>query len=236
MEGVYKNMQDLTVILYTANNISEYFLESTSWHLYKAIKDLPMVVVSQKPLTFRQGDHHIVVGDIGRSHLNIYRQALIGARAAKTKYISLVEDDVLYHGDHFKYRPPEGVFGYNMNTWALFTWVKPAIFNYKDRINLSGLICERELFIEAIGERFAKYPDDSKTDISIWAEPGKYEGHLGVTKRQMEKFYSDTPNVAFSHETALSFENLGKRKKMGQPRALKIPYWGNAEDIIKLYE
>ena len=237
-------MQDITLVYYTANKISSNFFANTWDYLQRARNggqvepdgelELPMIAVSQK---FMFAEDNIVV-DFKPSHLNIYKQALIGAKAVKTKYIALCEDDVLYHPDHFKYRPPEGVFGYNMNVWAIYTWVKPSIFNYKDRINLSGLICERELFIGAMEERFAKYPDDSKTEIAIWAEPGKYEGpsHLGVTERKIEKFYADNPNVAFSHETALSFLNMGKRKKMGQPRALEIPYWGKASDIIKLYQ
>lgn len=234
-------MQDLTVIYYTANYISEKFAENTKKELLKAVGELPIIVVSFKPsLVGERGKNTInnifFVTEIERSHLNIYRQALVGAKAAKTKYIALVEDDVLYHPDHFKYRPPEGVFGYNMNVWSIFTWVKPPIFNYKDRINLSGLICERNLFIEAMEERFAKYPDDSKIDLSIFAEPGKYEGHLGVTKRQFEKFYSDNPNVVFSHETALSFDGLGKRKAMGKVKAIEIPYWGRAEDVVLLYQ
>lgn len=232
-------MQDLTAVMYTANNISNNFLAQVSEYMLVAVKGIALICVSQSEIKMankRDDYQNIVVGDIGRSHLNIYRQALIGAKAAKTQYIALIEDDVLYHKDHFKYRPPEGVFGYNMNVWSIFTWVQPPIFNYKDRINLSGLICERDLFIEAMEERFAKYPDDSKTDISIWAEPGKYEGHLGVTKRQLEKYYSDNPNVAFSHETALSYDGLGKRKAMGKIKAIEIPYWGKAEDVIKLYE
>lgn len=235
-------MQDLTIVYYTANYLGEKkpdFWAHTLKTLIKAIgKDTPMVMVAQKPTMFAglAGADLIVVGEIGRSHLNIYRQALEGARAAKTKYIALVEDDVLYHEDHFKYRPPEGTFGYNLNVWSIFTWVKPAIFNYKSRINLSGLICERDLFIDAMEERFDRHPDDSKTDISIWAEPGKYEKYLKVTEQKIQTFYSDTPNVAFSHETALSYLNLGTRKKMGQPRATAIPYWGTAEEVLKLYE
>lgn len=232
---------DLTIVYYTANsfdldNPKDDFFTETWNKLHDARGNIPIIAVSQEDLGLVSSIENIVVGKIGKSHLNIYRQALIGAKAAKTPYIALCEDDVLYHPDHFKYRAPHGVFGYNMNVWSIFTWVNPPIFSYKDRINLSGLICERELFIETMEERFAKYPDDSKIDISIWAEPGKYEGHLGVTKRQFEKFYSDNPNVAFSHETALSFNGLGKRKAQGKIKATAIPYWGTAEQVRSLYE
>jgi hypothetical protein len=41
------------------------------------------------------------MGDIGRSHLNIYRQILEGCKAATTKYVAMAEDDILYSESHF---------------------------------------------------------------------------------------------------------------------------------------
>lgn len=224
-------MNDLTVIYYTANSLPEVFDTKIREQLLKAKGDYPLISVSQKPMDFGE---NICVGDIGRSHLNIYRQALLGAKNATTKYIALAEDDVLYSPDHFKHRSSDGTFAYNMSTWALYTWTKPATYSYKDRINLSGLICERDLFIEAMEERFARWPGDT-APIRNWAEPGKYENHLGVTKRVLEKFYTDIPNVVFSHETALSFDNLGKRKRLGYARAYDVPYWGRADQLITYY-
>lgn len=235
-------MNDLTVIYYTANVIPAKFARNMQEQLIEAVGDMQVVSVSKKE-PFDDGNTSMLVGqtnilfkDAPRSHLNIYRQALLGAKAATTKYIALAEDDVLYHEDHFKHRPKPGVFAYNMSVWSIYTWVKPAIFSYKDRRNLSQLICERDLFIEAMEERFAKYPDDDKTPLYNWSEPGKYENNLGVTERQTEKFYTDIPNVAFSHETALSYLNLGKRKKLGNLRVTALPHWGTAEGVLALYE
>lgn len=232
-------MNDLTIIYYTANEIPRDFALAMQFNLLKAIEGKPIVCVSigEKGIEGLYGsDIKFVFLNIERSHLNIYRQALIGAKEAKTKYIALVEDDVLYSKEHFKYRPKPGVFAYNMSVWSIYTWVKPALFSYKDRRNLSQLICERELFIEAMEERFAKYTDDDKTPIYNWAEPGKYEKNLGVTERVSEKFYTNIPNVAFSHENALSYLNLGKRKKLGNLRVTALPHWGTAEEVLALYE
>lgn len=226
-------MSDLTVIYYTANHISQLFARTIQHYLLGAIGELPLISVSQKPMNFGE---NICVGEIGRSHLNIYRQALIGAKAAKTKYIVLAEDDILYSPGHFKYRPSNGVFAYNMSVWSIYTWVRPPIFSYKDRRVLHSMICERDLFIEAMDERFNKYPNESKVNLGLWAEPGKYEDQLGVTVRQTEKFYTAIVNVAFSHETALAFGNLGTRKKLGNLRVTALPYWGSAEQVLSLYE
>ncbi len=229
-------MNDLTIIYYTANFISDKFMKNIQKQLLTASGDLPIISVSQKPMNFGR---NICVGNIGRTHINIWREAYIGAKEAKTKYIALAEDDVLYSPGCFtRHTPTPGVFAYNQNVWRLYTWVKPAIFSYLDFINMNSLVCERDLFVEAMEERFAKWPDDSKINLSDWGEPGKYEGkgHLEVTERKIEEFYSPISNIAFSHQTALSFLHLGKRKKLGYLRSFEVPYWGHAEEILKLYE
>lgn len=226
-------MSDLTCVYYTANAISDHFAQSTRKQLRAALGDLPLISVSQKPIDF--GDNHIFQGE--RSHFNIYRQALMGAKLAKTPYIALCEDDVLYSPEHFKLRSSPGKFAYNLGAWSIFTWGQP-MFTHKGTVrrNLHSLICERDLFIEAMEERFEKYPDPSgQRTKDLWAEPGKYERQLGVTVRETEEFYTNPPNIVFSHETELSFEGLGERKRMGEFRAYVIPYWGEASQVRKLY-
>src|SRR5574337_272588 len=111
--------KDLTIIYYTSNWLdthNPYFLANTKKQLLKAIGDLPLISVSQKPIALGK---NICVGDIGRSHLNIYRQILIGAKAAKTKYVALAEDDILYSWEHFhEHLPEKGKFAYDINKWS----------------------------------------------------------------------------------------------------------------------
>ena len=233
MADIYKD-DNLTCIYYTANVISDYFAENTRKQLLEASEGRPLISVSLKPIDF--GDN--LWTDNERSHVNIYRQALIGAQAAETKYIALCEDDVLYSKEHFRYRPTTGRFAYNLGTWAVYTWQDPPMFNHKGggRINLNSLICERKLFIDAMEERFEKYPDETLVNTNLWAEPGKYERQLGVTVRETEVFYTNPPNIVFSHEDELSFAGLGVRKRLGELRATEIPHWGRAEKIMGLYK
>lgn len=224
---------DLTIIYYTANVVPGAFANSVYTQLLRAAQGQKIIVVSQKPMLVEETQVQV---DFHRSHLNIYRQALIGAKLADTEYIALAEDDVLYTPEHFKRRPSPGKFAYNLATWNIFTWGEP-LFHHKDggRINLNGLICERELFIEAMEERFTRWPDDSKIKLGLWAEPGRYEGHLDVTIREVETFYTYPPNIIFSHQTALSYDNLGEKKRMGQLRTDSLPYWGRATEVVSLY-
>lgn len=218
--------QDLTIVLYTAKTISDLFERETRHYLLEALPSGTTFILDE------------IHKGVTPSHVNIYRQALRGVKQATTKYIALAEDDVLYSPEHFKHRPSPGKFAYNVNSWMIYTWEKEPVFSQKlgGRRNLNGLICERELFIEAMEERFAKYPDESKVDLSIWAEPGKYERMLGVTIRETEIFTTNPPNIVFSHDKELSFKGLGKRKRLGEIRATEIPYWGKAQDIRSLYE
>ncbi len=227
-------MNDITIILYTCNEVPLAFASNTYNQLLKAAQGAPIVVVSQKPMPV---DEQNIVVDLPRHHLSIYRQALIGAKAADTKYIALCEDDILYSPEHFKYRPKNMLkFAYNMNFWNIATWGEP-VFTQKlgGRRNLGNLICDRDLFIHAMEERFLRWPEGSKVNLSNWAEPSKYERHLDVSIREWEPFATNPPNIMFSHETALSFGNLGTRKRLGEIRASEIPYWGSATKVRSLY-
>jgi len=222
---------DLTIIYYSANVVPNHFADKFWIQLEKAAQGLNIIPVTQKPLPI---ENNIVV-DLPRHHLSIYRQALLGAEIATTKYIAMAEDDVLYSPEHFKQRPEVKPFAYNMGYWNITTWGEP-LFTHKggSRINLGNLICEREAFIYAMTERFDKYPD-GKVNLGLWAELGKYERQLGVTVQEYETFYTNPPNIMFSHETSLSYEGLGTRKRLGEFRANNIPYWGEAKTIRSYY-
>lgn len=216
-------MSDLSIVYYTANTLPPKFAQNTLKQLQKASEGLPFIRVDKDSMT-------------PASHVGIYRQALSGAKQAKTRFIALVEDDVLYSPAHFKYRPKNAPFAYNLGAWSIFTWGEP-MFTHKGKVrkNLNSLICEREAFIEAMEERFRKYPDESKIKIDVWAEPGRYEKHLGVTEQPTEEFYTNPPNIVFSHQSELSYKKMGTKKRVGEYRAYSIPFWGDASKIRAMY-
>jgi hypothetical protein len=223
---------DLTIIYISANVIPEGFAEKTQEQLLKAAQGQPIISVTHKPTDL--GDNIVV--DLPRSQASIYRQVLLGAKQADTKYVAVAEDDVLYSPEHFKFRPSNKHWGYNMNAWSIFTWSEP-MFTYKapsGRRNLNGLTCERQLLIDHLEERFKLWPDE--VDINIFGEPGKYDNQLGTLPYPSQDFYTNPPNIVFSHQANLQFEGLGTRKALGQIRATEIPYWGTAKQIRSYYE
>jgi hypothetical protein len=172
--------------------------------------------------------------------LNIYRQILIGAKVAKTKYVAMAEDDILYSWEHFhtpRKLPPDDVFMYDMNKLSIFTWSNPPIYSLRyNRWVVNHLIAPRDLLVESLEERFAKYPDDSKVPLKVWGDPGRYENSLGVTVRKVDDFMSTCSSIVFSHEYAYGYEfNQGQRKRLGDFRCNEIPYWGRAEEVLQAF-
>lgn len=250
-------MKDLTIVYYTSNYLDEhnpYFLENTKRQLVKAIGDLPLIVVSQKPVEAFVGHcgdfTNLVVGDIGRSHLNIYRQIMWGAEKANTKYVAMAEDDIFYSESHFHSRQIEtefnaqgDVFLYDMNKVSLFTWTKPPMFSFRSKRKVvNQLIAPRDMLVEAMHERFDRVDElkhQGKTEeqiIKYFGDPGRYEKLLGVTERKSFEFYSQSPSIVLSHEHAFGYLTQGNRKRIGDIRIVELADWGRAEDMIKLYE
>lgn len=250
------NKDNLTVIYYTCNHLEDtnpYFLENTEKQLVKAIDDLPMVIVAHREDSFKwftenrkRGETtNIIVGNIGRSHLNIYRQILIGAKASTTKYVAMAEDDIFYSYEHFHSKVPDKeLFLYDMNKLSLFTWTNPPLYSFRhNRMVINQLIAPRELLIESLEERFKRVEElksQGKREediIKYWGDMGRYENLLGVTVRPTDTFMCTNPSIVFTHENAFGYEfNHGSRKRLGDLRIIEVPQWGRAEDMLKLYK
>lgn len=227
---------DLTLIHYTSNYLDEHnpvFAAIVRNQIVKSADEYPIISVSQKPMNF--GNVNICVGDIGRSHLNIYKAILIGAKAAQTEFVGCAEDDVLYDYSHWRtHRPPSYRFAYNLNRWGVNTWSMP-LYGYRARIVVNQLLAPRDLLVEAFEERFAKYPDPDKTPLSQFAEPGRFEKQLGVKPREFECYASPIPSVVFSHEHAFGYLSRGQRKSIGEFPREELPHWGSAKDMQSLW-
>lgn len=232
----------MTVIYYTSNHLettNPVFLDNTKRQLAKAIGDLPLICVSQKPVEkFINGEYeNVVLGDIGRSHLNIYRQILEGTKRAKTPYVAMAEDDILYSYEHFhsqeilKNLKPD-VFLYDMMKLSLFTWTTPQIFSFRTKRKVvNQLIAPRDYLIDALEERFKLV----NPQLKFWGDPGRYEEKLGVSPRKSFEVYCDNPSIVFSHPEAFGYLSQGTRKKHGDLRIIEVVGWGKASDVAKAW-
>lgn len=159
----------------------------------------------------------------------IYRRMLEGAKQATTPYVAVIEDDVLYPPEHFKYRPEPDTFAYNQHRWALIDYKEP-MYSWRNRKSNCSLIAPRELMIEALEERFEKWPQGWPFVGELGRE--RVEVRLQVTPRKAIEWYSTVGVVQINHDGASEDRQKRNRKDHGPVRAYDIPVWGKAADLL----
>ena len=221
---------DITIIMLTANKVPKGWAKFHKEKLLEAINGAPIITISKEPLDW--GMNLLQTEGYGPS--NIYFQMLKGAKIATTDFIAMAEDDVLYPKEHFEYRPPQDSFAYNHNRLNLFNWGKPTYF-WKNRMGNFTLIAPRKLLIEALEERFKKYPQGTLPHRTGELGRETIEHGLGLTHYKAIWFFTDISVIHIDHELSLDRLARSHRKRMGIMRSYDIPYWGRAEDIVKKF-
>ena len=227
-------MNDLTVIFLTLNKTPDGWAYFHLSHLMTAIGDTALISVSRKPMSI--GTNLIDTDE--PKYSNIYRQMLRAAKIAKTEYVAVAEDDVLYSREHFKeFRPGKDEFAYNRSRWSVFSWEgEKAIYCLRNRISNCSLIAPRALLIDALEERFNRYAD-KKIPEALMGECGRnsLESQMGITLRKKIEWWSTCPIIHLNHPSGTDERQSKKWKAHGQLKALDIPFWGKASDIALRY-
>jgi len=222
---------DITAIYLTLNRMPKAWQKFHMSHLKEAVKHIPVVSVSRIPMDF--GENILDTGPYG--YVNIYVQILRAAKIAKTKYIAVVEDDTLYHENHFMcFRPKDNQFAYNRARWSVFSW-GTEVYSLRQRISNCSCVAPRKLMIEALEERFTKYGYNIPKTLCGECGRNKLEKQMGITLRKQVDFFSKIPVVQLSHPEGTEDRQKIMRKRHAEIQAWDIPYWGKAKDIIKYY-
>jgi hypothetical protein len=99
----------------------------------------------------------------------------------------------------------------------------------------STLIAPRKLLIEALEERFEKYPTGTPPHYTGELGRNNIEDRLGVTRRKAIWFSTEISVVSIDHEYGIDRLARTHRKGKGILQAYDIPYWGKAEEIVKKF-
>lgn len=236
------------IVYYTDNSLPPDLEKRVQFQLRQSAGFIPIVCVSQKPLDF--GDIKIWVGDIGRSHLSMYRQLLAGVEAAPGDTIYLAEHDVLYHPDHFGITlHTDDKFCYNTNIIyghlagkSIHTYTKTA----QPRYTLSQLFAGRDILLSAFRERvrILELGLEIPRGIPGMCEPGVNEAVYQARLREQSKaqnrpdlgpltlwqsdgFILPYPNVDLRHGGNLTG---GRRGEINL--GVNIDYWGELKAMV----
>lgn len=224
-------MKDITAIFLTQNEVPEEWMRFHNKVLLESLDGSPLITLSRKPMDLGIN----ILQDAPKSLSNIYRQLLRGAKMAKTDYIAVVEDDTLYPREHFRQRPSKNRIGYNMNHWSLFTWGVPT-YSWRNRRGNYSMLSYRKLVIEALEERFKKYPNGTPENITGEIGRPMVERNMGITLREVEEFETTVSIINFNHDKASDDLQLRQRKSLGNIQAFDVPFWGRAEDLVKHFK
>lgn len=222
--------KDITAIFLTQNEVPEKWMEFHNKVLVEALDGAPLITLSRKPMPYLPGIN--ILQDKPKSVSNIYYQLLRGAKMATTDYIAVCEDDTLYPKEHFLQRPNKNKIGYNMNHWSLFTWGTPT-YSWRNRRGNYSMLSYRKLVIEALEERFAKYPNGTPDKITGEIGRPMVERNMGITLRDVEEFETTVSIINFNHSNATDDLQKRQRKSLGEIRAYDVPFWGKASDLVK---
>lgn len=230
--------ENLTIIYITASEIKDSFAKKQREILIEAIGDTPIICVYRDPqkIPFEGQSNVIYQLDTEKKCLsNIYFQILQAAKKATTEFVAIAEDDTLYNANHFTYRPKNNEFLYNQNRFALFTWGDP-IYSWRNRKSNATLIAPRKLLIEALEERFTKWPQGTPDHITGEVGRGMVERNLKITERKSVEIFGEVSVIQFNHANASENRQRNRRKKLGQIKVYDIYYWGHAKNLRKYYE
>ena len=220
---------DLTILFLTANEVPLKWAEYQKAKLLEVVGNVPVITISRKPMDWGIN----LLDEEPKTISNIYRQMLRGAKVATTEYVAVVEDDTLYPSEHFTlFRPPLDTFAYNKNRIGIFTWGKPTYF-YKDRNSNSTLLAPRQLLIDALEERYAKWPNGTPDKITGELGRKNIAEKLGVTHHKCVEYATEVSVLRIDHDFGIDTLSRSHRKGLGLARSYDVPHWGRAEDIIK---
>jgi hypothetical protein len=215
-------VNDLTVIYYTSNQELPRFERRIQKTLLRLIGKLPLISVSQKPMKF---GYNICVGDVGVSSQNAYRQLLIGAAHAKTKYICTAEADHLYPREYFRFRPRRENVAYIADPlYVLFAQRgKAKMYALKPRGSESSMIVGRKKLMAAI--------EKILTGLNEWGSKSAEEFPFLLHHIRHSRFEMSAPAITFKTD-----KNMHRRTPHDtESRTRYLPYWGTSHGLINKY-
>jgi len=220
-------MVEKTIIYYTHNRENSCFENKIMDNIKAKAGDIPIISVSQKPIDMGR---NICVGDVGLSYLNEWRQILIGAKEANSKFLIFCESDVLYPKEYFQFMPPsDGIWRYD-NVWMCFYGKgQPRSFRRK-KYTEGAQICSRNYVIDRIEEQLLGQP--------LWYDGREYikdNGKKRLTLRKMpfEFFHGNTPLISF--KTGNGVRASTGVMKGREYRKMSLPGIGSANDLRRMY-
>lgn len=212
-----------TIIYCSSNREKPDFEQRIRDNILKFCGDLPIISISQKPI--KNFGKNIVVGDVGASGFNFFRQWQIGLREAKTRFVISAEADCIYPPDYFDYRPPKDDVCYrNSNLYVMPD--QRDYFFYKGGGATHSQIIGRRYFLERLDKLFENAPQWSVEEKNFPKERWKKEDVVDY----IEHYQTENPVIQIKTHRGMRYYTHSDRTPIPE-----LPYWGNGKPLRAFY-
>lgn len=219
-------MNNITIIYYSSNREKPEFEERIRNNILKFSGNLPIISVTQKPIDFGR---NIVVGDVGASGFNMFRQVQIACREAKTRFVLSAEADCLYPPDYFVFVPERDDVCYRDKN--LYIMGQHRTYFYKKEEGAThAQIVGREFYLRTLDKLFVGAPDWSVEEKNFPKERTHKKQEDVFAKSEIEFYETENPVVQI--KTSQSMRNYTHSDRI--PRH-ELPFWGKGRDFRKKY-
>lgn len=211
---------ETTIIYYTSNKEKPEFEKKIQDNILRVSGGLPIVSVSQKPIDFGK---NIVVGDVGVSGFNCFRQILIACEEAKTRFVVSAEADTLYPPDYFTFIPPKDDVCYRNSNLYVMPDARDYYFHKKGGATHSQIV-GREFYIKTLKELFKDAPQWNPEEKNFPKERHKKEDIFD----KIEYYETENPVVQIKTHRGMRYYTHSDRTPI-----YSLPYWGDGKILRK---
>ena len=223
-------MADLAVIYYSSNQEDPLFEKRIQEALLKSGGDLPIISVTQKPTDLGK---NIVVGDVGVSGFNMFRQVQIALQNTDAKFVISAEADCVYPPDYFTFapgtapffdKPIEDMCYRDTNLYVMGD--HRDYWFYKKEGATHAQIVGRGFYLKTLDKLFKGAPQWSPEEKNF---PKERSGKEDVFD---EIIYYRTPNPVFQIKTHRSMRYFTHSQRVP---IYELPYWGEGKKVREFY-
>lgn len=219
-------MATVTIIYYSSNRERPEFEKRIRDNILKVCGKLPIISVTQKPIDFGK---NIVVGEVGASGFNMFRQVQIACREAKTRFVLSAEADCLYPPDYFQFVPPKDNICYrNKNLYVMPQ--HRAYFWKKEEGATHAQIVGRKFYLKTLERLFADAPEWSIEERNFPKERTRQKQEDVFAQHEIE-FY-ETENPVIQIKTSQSMRHYTHSDRVARN---ELPHWGTGLEFRKKY-
>ena len=212
----------MTILYYTSNREAPEFEKRIQDNLLKVSGGLPIISISQKPISLGT---NICVGDVGTSGFNMFRQVQIGLREVKTDFVISAEADCMYPPDYFKFVPTKLDVAYRDSNLYVMGRHRD-YFYHKPEGATHAQVVGTQYYLERLNFLFQGAPNWSTEEKNFPKERNKQNDIF----EKIEYWESENPVVQIKTKRSMRHYTHSERIPI-----YNLSYWGDSKQFFKSY-